>query len=209
MKNKKLFFLTFFIFLLATSSIAYADVIEPGMKGINLNYQISNINNYPDYIFLLRGTPNPDIEIINASEFSFYKLSSVSIYAIKKTDFNKAILNGSSEEIQSFFQNNPNLIKSDITLDGSYGDVEIQNPLKEATIILEIKGIDSNNLNIQKSKIIYTFEDGSKQEEIIEDQNSLPEPSRGTFNISDYWWLLVGFLLVLIVVVIIIVKRFR
>ena len=44
MKNRNLFFLTFFIFLLTTSSTTYADVIEPGMKTINLNYKISNIN---------------------------------------------------------------------------------------------------------------------------------------------------------------------
>ncbi len=209
MKNRNLFFLTFFIFLLTTSSITYADVIEPGMKTINLNYKISNINNYPDYVFLLHGTPNPDIEIINSSEFSFYKLSAVSIYAIKKADFNQEILNGSPEEIQAFFENNPNLIKSNMTLDGSYGDVKIENPLKEVTIILEIKDLNSNELNIEKSKIIYTFEDGSQQEESIEDQNNLPEPSRGMFNLNDYWWLIIGVLLVLMVIVIIIVKKFR
>ncbi|MDI6643499.1 MAG: hypothetical protein QME14_00445 [Methanobacteriaceae archaeon] len=208
MKNRKLFYLTFFIFLLSTTSAAYADVIEPGMKQVNLNYQISNINDYPDYVFLLRGIPYPDIEIINSSKFSFYKLSNVSIYAIKRDDFDASIINKSSEEIQSFFENNSKLIKSDISLEGSYGDVKIENPLKEATIILEIKDINSTNLIIEKSKIIYTFEDGSQQEEIIKDQNDLPEPSKG-INLADYWWIFLGVLIILVIVIMVIIKRFR
>ncbi|GAB4311077.1 MAG: hypothetical protein Kow0019_09370 [Methanobacteriaceae archaeon] len=208
MVNRKLFYLIFFILLLSTSSAAYADVIEPGMKQVTLFYQISNINDYPNYVFLLRGVPYPDIQIINSSKFSFYKLSNVSIYAIKRDDFDASILNKSPEEIQSFFENNSKLIKSDISLEGSYGDVKIENPLKEATIILEIKDINSTDLIIEKSKIIYTFEDGSQQEETIEDQNNLPEPSKG-INLTDYWWLFLGILVVLIIVVIVIIKKFR
>ena len=209
MINKKLFYITFFIFLLGSTSITYADVIEPGMKPVNLKYQISNINDYPEYVFLLRGVPYPDIQIINSSEFSFYKLSNVSIYAIKRNDFDASILNKSPEEIESFFEKNSNLIKSDISLEGSYGDVKIENPLKEATIILEIKNINSTNLLIEKSKILYTFEDGSQQEEAIKDQNNLPEPSKGISNLTDYWWIFLGVLVVLIIVIGVIIKKFK
>ncbi|MGC9516259.1 MAG: hypothetical protein ACP5C3_01015 [Methanomicrobiales archaeon] len=194
------------ISLLSSSSIAYADVVEPGMKDVNLKYQISNINDFPDYIFLLRGTPSPNIQIINSSEFSFYKLSSATIYAIKKTDFNQNIVNGTSEEVEAFFQNNNQLIKSNITLDGSFGNVKISNPLKEATIILEIEELNSTNLEIKKSKIVYTFEDGSKQDEIINNQNVLPEPSREEFNLNDYWWLITGIVVILIIIIIILLR---
>ena len=70
-------------------SSAYADVIEPGKKDIKLSYQISNINSFPIYVFLLHGSPSPSYEILNSSEFSFYKLSTASIYAVKRSSFNK------------------------------------------------------------------------------------------------------------------------
>lgn len=56
------------IFILSvTSPVVFADVIEPGMNEENFYYTISNINKYPDYIFLIYGTPSPSYELINSS----------------------------------------------------------------------------------------------------------------------------------------------
>jgi len=166
---------------------AFADVIEPGMKNINYNYKISNIDDYPEYIFLAHGVPSPSLEIITSKEFSFYKLSTVSIYAVKKSDLNEEELKN-MDDLQNFFNNNSKLISSDIKLDGSYGNIGMDNPLDNVLLELEITSINDNKMNIKKSKVIYTYSDGSTQEELIENQDVLPEPSKN--SISNIYFLI-------------------
>ena len=39
-------------------------------------------------------------------------------------------------------------------------------------------------MNVTKSKVTYTYNDGSVQEETFKDQNSIPEPSK---NSTSFW----------------------
>lgn len=175
----------FLITIFSLSSNSYADVIEPGMKNIEIYYNISNIQNYPDYVFLIHGTPSPSFEIINSSEFTFYKLSTVSIYAILKTKINEnEIKNMDDSNFEYLFKNNSNIIKSDITLQGSSKSVNINDPLEKIIITLNINSINDKTMNITKSKITYIYNDSSIQEEAFKDQNSTPEPSK---NSIAFW----------------------
>lgn len=198
-------FLYILIFTVFTPA-AFADVIEPGMKNIHLNYKISNIDDYPEYVFLAHGIPDPPFEVLNSSEFSFYKLSTVSLYAIPKSKINEGKFNNiDDEELQNFFKNNQNIIPSDIELNGSYGQVGIDNPLDNVLIELEITSITDNKMNIKKSKVIYTYSDGSTQEEVITDQNALPQPEK---NILSYvWYFLVPVIAIAIIGVILYLRR--
>lgn len=156
MKNQIIISFIFLLILLSFTSVAYADVIEPGMKNIIFNYEVSNIQNYPDYVFLFHGTPSPPYEIINSSEFSFYKLSKVSIYAIKKSDFNENELkNMDSQDLENFFKNDPRVIMSNIELQGSYKSVDITNPLEKALVVLNITSLNGNKMEIKKAKVIH------------------------------------------------------
>lgn len=212
MKGKLIISIIFLLILSSTLPIAFADVIEPGMKTVDFNYRVSNIDNYPDYVFLAHGIPAPTIEIINSSDFGFYKLSTVSIYAIRKSDFNEnQFKNMDNSEIDNFFNNNPKLVKSDLVLKGSYGTVGIDNPLEDITVILEIESVDQNNLKIKKSKAIYAYTDGIPEEKIFTDQNTTPEPSRKSlsYEIFGLLYIIIPILAIITIALILIARKYR
>lgn len=199
------------ITLLTFSSVSYADVVEPGMKNIKIYYEINNIQNYPDYVFLIHGNPSPSLEIVNSSEFSFYKLSTVSLYALSKSGFNENELkNMEDSAINNFLQNNNDLIKSDLVLEGASKSVSINDPLEKIIITLNINSINSKTLNITKSKVTYIYNDGSREEETFKDQNSTPEPSK---NSTSFWannlFYIILPLLAIIAIVVILIKRLK
>jgi hypothetical protein len=191
--KSKISLLIIIVFILAFNiSSAYADVIEPGKKEIKLSYQISNINNFPMYVFLIHGSPSPPYEILNTSEFSFYKLSTASIYAVKRSVFNTNILNQNNQSaVEDYFNNNSNVIHSNLELEGSYGNVDTDNQLNGALIVLEIVAVNDTALEMKKSKIIFNFTDGSTQEKTFEADNITPVPSKTNVTTIYYLWYLV------------------
>lgn len=199
------------ITLLIFSSVSYADVVEPGMKNVKIYYEINNTQNYPDYVFLIHGNPSPSLEIVNSSEFSFYKLSTVSIYAISKSNFNENELkNMEDSAINNFLQNNNDLIKSDIVLEGASKSVSINDPLEKIIITLNINSINGKTLNITKSKVTYIYNDGSREEETFKDQNSTPEPSKNStsFWMNNLFYIILP-LLAILAIAIILIKRLK
>ncbi|MGB9937127.1 MAG: hypothetical protein ACPK7O_05355 [Methanobacterium sp.] len=206
MKFKIILLLSIFV-LLSFSSVAYADVIDPSMKNVKIYYQVSNIQEYPDYVFFIHGNPSPSLEIINSSKFSFYKLSTVSIYAINKKNFNENDLkNMDDSEIENFFKNNLNIIKSDIELQGASKSVEMSNPLDEMIITLNIDSINNKSMDIKKSKVTYRYNDGSMQEETYKDQNSTPEPTKKDTWSNNLFYTAIPFVAFVALVIIV---RFR
>jgi hypothetical protein len=188
MKNKLVISVISIFILSITSPVVFADVIEPGMKEVKLYYTISNINKYPDYIFLIHGTPSPSYEIINSSEFSFYKLSTVSIYAIKKSNFNETELS-SNAHFYNYFKNNPDIIRSNIKLDGSYKQVNINDPLEKACVLLDINSINGSTMEIN--------------------QNITPEPSNKSNLALELWYIVIPVLAIIAIVIIIISRKFK
>ncbi len=197
------------LILLAFSSVSYADVINPGMKEVKIYYQVSNMENYPDYVFLIHGTPSPSLEIINSNEFTFYKFSTVSIYAISKTNFNENELKNMNEsQLQNFLKTDSSIIKSDLTLQGSSKTVNNNNPLEKILITLNINSIYNETMNVTKSKVTYTYNDGSVQEETFKDQNSIPEPSKNstTFGNDNLFYMVLPLIAILTLGVIIAIR---
>ncbi len=199
----KLKILILFLTILCFSTFSYSDVIEPGKKEVKIYYQITNINDYPDYYFFIHGSPTPQLEFINSSEFSFYKFSKVSIYAISKSSFNqKTASNWDS------FKDNPELIKSNLILRDSSKAVNSYDPLDMMLITLKINSINNKNINISKLKVLYQYTNGKIQEETFNDQNIIPEPSANnslTSNINLFYIILP--LLATLGIVLILVKR--
>lgn len=172
MKPLIIFSIIFIVIFL--QGACYGDVIEPGMKDVKISYKITNIEEYPDYIFFLHGNPSPHLEIINSSKFSFYKLSIVSIYAVKKASISEDELKSMDNmELDNFIKENPG-IKSLVLQD--HKRVSDLDPLNEMLITLHIDSV--NSLEIKKSSVIYKYDDGSTDEKTIADQNSIPEPSK-------------------------------
>jgi hypothetical protein len=142
-----------------STGISSADVIEPGQKTIPISYQLSNIQDYSDYVFILHGTPNPSMEVLNSSEFSFYKLSICSIYAVPRTVYDSVQLDEMNEtQVEQFLTNDSRVARSNLQLDGTYGTVSDSNPLQSALIMLKINSIQGNDLDIEKTSILYSYE---------------------------------------------------
>jgi hypothetical protein len=210
MKSKISLLIIMVLILSFNISSAYADVIEPGKKDIKLSYQISNINNFPMYVFLLHGSPSPPYEILNSSEFSFYKLSTASIYSVKRSVFNLDVLNQNNQSaVEDYFNNNSNVINSNLELEGSYGTVDTNNQLNGALIVLEIVAVNDTALEIKKSKIIYSFTDGSTQEETFKADNITPVPSKTKAETMIYyfWYLVLPFISAIAIIGIFLYRR--
>jgi hypothetical protein len=161
--------------IMASIGTAAADAIEPGQKNVPLSYQITNIQDFPDHVFILHGTPNPSLDILDSSEFSFYKLSICSVYAVPQTVFDSVQMDQMDEaQIEEFLKNDTRVASSNLTMDGIFGTVNVADPLESALILLEIKSIKDNNLDIKKTKIIYYYSDGQKVEKPFQSENQIP-----------------------------------
>lgn len=197
------------LFFMATvTGASTADVINPGEKNIPYNYKISNIQDFPDYVFILHGIPNPSIEILNSSEFSFYKLSTCSIYAVPRTVFNSLKLDDMDDtQIEDFLNNDSRVARSNLTLEGTYGTVNVANSLENALIVLKIHSINGNSLDIQKDKIIYSYNNGQTVEKTFQDQNKTPEPTPPGPSWDFYVYFIVLPILALAAIIFILIRR--
>lgn len=83
-----------------------ADLIQPGYRPIEIQNKITNINDFPDYVFVsagsLGGNPEgfgtdmcPVMKVpVEGTILSYYKFCTVSVYAIGKDKYNDEILFG-------------------------------------------------------------------------------------------------------------------
>lgn len=197
------FLLIFFIFPQTVS----ADSIVLGTKSVDWCYEISNMNNYPDYVFICNEERVARHEIINQGDcFNFYKFGLPSIYAIKKSKFNENELN---EEF--FEENNPKLIKSDLQLD-AFGPVQENDPLQKAVITLDILSLNKSNFDVQKSKVIYTYTDGTSEEKIFQSQNIMPKPSKTAvlpWWFTKFWYTILPIIAIILISIILLLKRLK
>ncbi len=200
--------MVFLIVIALITSNSSADVIYPGEKNIPYSYQISNIQNYSDYVFILHGSPNPSMEVLNTSEFNFYKLSTCYIYAIPQAVFNEVQLNQMSEDqVSTFLKNDSRVARSNLELKGLYGSVSESDSLESALIILKINSIKGNTLDIQKDKVIYNYMNGQTVEKPFLNQNQTPAPPSPGPSWDYYIYLVLLPILALLIIAFIIIRR--
>lgn len=208
MTSKMPFILVLIIILIGTLSLVSADVIEPGKKTISYDYQVSNIQDYPDYVFILHGIPNPELEIINTSSFSFYKLSTVRIYALTKNDYNQVQLEKMNDtQLEEFLNNDSRVSRSPMELKGTYDTISDTDPLESVLMVIKIKSIKGNQLELLKEKLVYTYNNGQTEEKPFTNQNQIPAPPKNQESIYSYVLYFLLPILALIVIIIIIWKR--
>jgi hypothetical protein len=198
-------------------SIVSADILEPGMKEIDYCFQVENIKDYPEYVFLSYfQEPVGGHKVINQGDcVSFYKFSNPTIYAIKKSDFNENEIGSTDEEEKNYFQNNKNLIASGLSIK-SVGSVKISDPRQEVIDVYKIESLDSTSLKIIPLKVIYKYTDGTSEEKIYPSQPSStetpkrPEPSNKTSILrwfSIIWYLILPLIALIIIIAILIYRR--
>lgn len=202
-KSVILFVLTaFFVF----SSVVSADVIVPGEKYVPWCYEISNINSYPDYVFVFNEERVTGPKVINQGDcFDFYKIGLTSIYAIKKSEFNEGELNK-----EFFKKGSPKLIKSNLQL-SAFASVKENDPLENIVITLDITSLSQSKFDVKKSKITYTYNDGTSEVKVFQTQD-IPNPSRNAvlpWWFAKFWYIILPIAAVLLIGIILLIRRLR
>lgn len=162
--NKKIILL-FITLLFLVPSIVFADVIMPGEKAVSYCFEISNINDFPNYTFKLELPLAGHSEEILVGECKrFYKHEYPSIFAVDQ-DKNYYY---SSLKIQSI------------------STVPINDPREKVQDVFTIMSIEGNNLKLEKTKVVYYYTDGTNEDVVYQDENIRPEPTQKPLR---PWWL--------------------
>ncbi len=165
--------LIFLIVSFCLSSIS-ADVLQEGKKKISFSFEVTNIDSYPDYIFLAypvnqsNGRPMIECETVKNSKpiHLACRYGVPVIYAIKKDLFNPEDINVSGinddqereKKLTAYFTDNKNLIPSVKVTCSSLVDKEerysaIQRQYK-------IESVKSDTMLITTEKILYKNSSG-------------------------------------------------
>ncbi len=148
------------------------------------------------------------MQVLNSSEFSFYKLSTCYIYAIPKSVFNQVNWDKMNDtEVEEFLRNDSRVARSNLSLEGLYGSVNMGNPLESALVLLRIDSIQGNNLKIQKTRVIYGYSGGQKNEKTFQNQNQTPESSLPESSYLNYLYYLILPLVAVVGLIYILKKR--
>ena len=206
MKSGKVLGLVLVLFFVSSLTTVYGDVLEPGKKTVPIYYVLENINDYPDYVFLLHGNPSPDFQILNSSPFTFYKFSVASIY-VNQSQFQPAELMAmNSNQLDNYFQNDSRVLNANLQLESIYRTVSDTDPLENATIMLKVVSLDDNGLEIKKDRIIFGYNDGQSEEKSYVEQNTTPEAPTEPLNL--YWYYLRPILAAVIILIILLYRRY-
>lgn len=202
-----------FLFSALFGSFVSADSIMPGFKSVKYCFQIENMDDYPEYAFILGFETQPiqDRRLILSGEcVGFYKYASPTVYAVRKELVNSSYFNLSEQDRAYLFSKEGNpldaieeVIPSGITLE-HFGTVRDDNPVKEVVDVLAIRSVDDNRLDLRKSKIIYTYTDGSSEEKPYELQSKTPEPTRKS---NSYLFFIILPIIAFAIIIITLVKR--
>ena len=171
---RKRFCLAFSLAVILLSLFASADVPVEGMKQANYDYVISNIKDYPEYVFLtssaIWGWNYASIINSTGTFGGGYKLDSFRLHAIKTSDFDQAKFFAARDQYNQeianctdYCRDNPKIVSSNLTLPKATSVNEII-PLKKIEIDLRIDSITDQALEISKTRMLYYYENGTVQE---------------------------------------------
>lgn len=153
---------------------SYADVKVEGWREQRYDYIITNINDFPDYVFLtssaIRGWEYASVLDRLGSFGGGYKLDGFYVHAIRSVDFDKErFFNQRAEYDQDavnctdYCQNNSMIASSDLYLPKSVSMQETI-PLNKIEVLLTVNDITDKALDISKTKMLYYYANGTIRE---------------------------------------------
>ncbi len=150
-----------------------ADILMPGYHGIDINNEITNINDFPNYVFISGpgsesgpGLGMCPLKIIGSEGNieSYYKFCGVSVYAISKEDFNIEKINEINKEenysiqVEKFNSINKREVIKNIETYTTVPDSSTQNEINNYYEIDVNKLIlEPSNKKITRNNLIYVY----------------------------------------------------
>lgn len=145
-----------------------ADVIIPGQSPIDIDNIITNIEDFPDYVFITVGSLMgenhlgmcPPRLIENGEIQGGYKFCELSVYAIKKTDYDPSMINElvELEDYKEYINSYGKLVIKNIE---HYREEPDTNPIRHITNHYEIdlnKVLEEpNKKEIEKNYLFYLY----------------------------------------------------
>jgi hypothetical protein len=160
------------LFMQLLLSSASADIPVEGKTDYDINYVITNIDQYQDYAFLtssqIWGWEYADL--INQSTGTFgggYKFDYYILHAILASKFD---LVGFKADPEEYAKNNTLILTSEVSLPKK---AQVDDTLKLDSIVvyLKIDSITHNSFNVSKTGMIYNYKDGRSQRVPLGDQS--------------------------------------
>ena len=158
--------------MLLLSQFVLADVRVEGWKEVEYKYIISNIKDYPEYLFLSSSAiwGWEYASVINSSTGEFgggYKLDSFIVNSIKGSNFEQERFIGQNDsgDLQTFnctnyCQDNSNIVSSNLSLPKATSMKEDQG-VDGIEVYLKIDDINDQSLNLSKVKMLYYYQNGT------------------------------------------------
>ena len=158
------------VLLLAVT--AQADVAIKGMKTYDCNYIISNMGNYPNYVFLTTSaiwgwTYATVVDRKTGSFGGGYKLDDFVLHAVKISDLRGLKLNSSGDRSPSQaerLKSNNKVLTANMSFRKA-SNFRDTIPLEKVSIILKIDSLDDTAFNISRVKAVFDYTGGKRKEE--------------------------------------------
>ncbi len=158
------------IVLLFSLTLVSADMITPGEKTISIENKITNIHDFPEYIFVSTGRLGDvgkynemcGLELVGDDGVILgggYKFCSFSVYAVKEQEFNEEILNsGNVNEINNYLD----LYATEVVQNVRFSESASLSDTRELilnsySIKLEEPSIEPNNIEIERNYLVYFY----------------------------------------------------
>jgi hypothetical protein len=160
---------------IALFSSGLADILIKGEKNYNYEYNITNIKDYPDYVFLTSSVIHrwQYTSIINSTTGLFgggYKLDSFRLHAAAASDFDKELFfrqrdqyNPESVNCTEYCQNNTQIATSNLTFPVAISLNESMG-VDRIDVYLKIDDITNESLNISRTRTQYYYQNGTVEE---------------------------------------------
>jgi hypothetical protein len=160
---------------IALFSSGLADILIKGEKNYNYEYNITNIKDYPDYIFLTSSVIHKweYTSIINSTTGLFgggYKLDRFRLHAIAASDFDRDLFFSQRDQYNpervnctEYCQNNSQIATANLALPVAISLNESMG-VDRIEVFLKIDDITNESLNISRTGMQYYYQNGTVKE---------------------------------------------
>lgn len=190
-----------FLFIISIPNV-HADIISRGYHGIEHCFQVSNLNEYPEYTFISRSFITNIAESVWVNEFLDNNACTKFHRGIQKLQIcaTKDKIN-----VQELTDANLQDKACSNVLDIKFaGIVRNSNPTQRVVDVLSIDEITDTSLDIKKFKVIYTYDSGKVEELPYTNQDIRPAVPIPSVIFAGRMWIVlsIGALLAIIFIII-------